>query len=1634
MKNRGLAAAFAAMAAFAAFANEAKTDSFKVHFVERATGPVVLDGKFDEADWKTAEPILDWGPTTFLRRKPAVMPETWIKYLWDDKYLYIAMRCGEEDFPEENMKIFRKNDYNKAQPVYARDCVEMHLDGNNDLHTKFQIWFAPTEEHQIFWYYDFGWGLLEDHDYGLNADWDYKVSVDDRGWQFEARLALAHFEMTGREGNICAAEPCRFRLMKHMKGVDGTDLGVTTRLWGWATQGGEHADTPRYGKLIFVGKRPKDLVDGLRCAYPDLDERKILVQTTTEYIVVEKGRVTRQAYVDKARAALAETQRLLDRTDALVKEPAPTGTYTWTTNGIAKQRAEFLALKERLGKAGGCDIGLLTEILDGTAKWNPMIDDGYWNTLKGLLRREEGKARHPVRLEPYDPKLPTLADEEKAWPDPATRRYPRVEWAKTLAEKSPKTLIVTDRYGEIDAYLLKDRLGLDADIYAQVSEPPSDGEDYWHEGLYTSRFRQRILENMLAKTKYDAMVFLGVTPQYWTSRLQCWMLERMYEGLDVVLVNNGWNHWEFNRLLKRDDELVRGGLRDFQDLRIFGEDFANRRLYESEPIAKRLPGVETGMVGKGRLTAYNPGKGQTYMVQANLSPCWWAYPDRAFDDEYCMAATVRAVMAGLGLRPPRRALEVTVGADGTAPAGKAFDAALTTTGPEPWKGTVRYLVRDTWGKVVQDGRNLSVALDAGEQHVSLAVKALPAGRYTVDAWLLGPNGGVMDFAFAAAQVADREGSLCNCNPSCRRVLPPAKFADVALAKSCFEANEKIVATVKIENAVKGMQVEATVRDVRKRAVIRERFDVAVSNGVARLALDPARLDHSCNFLETRLFLGRKTLAEGPVRPFYRHDPHHADYEIFADPAPFGGLVGDARDAFMQHFGVSLFQTYTPGTTFRGGNPVYRHWISGNQSDKGGSMSSPHYAKDLTTMYAREARALRSVNGHFLSLGDDSGDPRSFTPGSPDWLPPFLNLWEERFLRERERDPKLNIQTQMRDWFVKRGMPQRGGGNWHWGFEVPMQRGGFRDLLKARLSKADVADLVGCFQQAYQTVERFNRHNGMDVKGYNEITTNTIARLNPVAMPEFLNFQFWLRDRYGKDIAKLNAVWKSDWKDFFDVQDAFIDDQKFKRNFAPAVDRATFFEDNFIGQFRAIAGAVRSVDPSMGVGLCASTLGNAMPEVLEHLNTMGPYLGGEEIEVARCLPHVYLGETIGVYGGRLVPCPMREYQVYHGLFTGANFSWFWATCYALQGNLSALPERSRRQLETYREVTRGPAALTNRAKRQNDGIRILISRTAGRLEPLVAGQCTHAQARTSFARVIEDLGLQFDYITTHQVERGELASSHAKVLVLGCVQTFTPGELAQIRAFVRAGGKVLADVTPGIADNWGRLLEKPALEKDQYELLGFKPAIYTFLRGRGELGTMRTDTLKRFADWGIRPQFRTVNAKGEEVTNVEYSRFVRGAATYLGYEKIANSFETFPMKAFLKLEKPQWVYEVRSGRAYGFTDTVELELKGLDCLLFACLPAEAKPVTVEAPKAVRRGGTLHVKAQSSAQVLRFEMMPPDGYSEERFEPMVFRLPDTKDGAAECDFAIAWDEPYDGYTLIVTDVATGRSVSQKIKVTD
>jgi len=73
-------------------------------------------------------------------------------------------------------------------------------------------------------------------------------------------------------------------------------------------------------------------------------------------------------------------------------------------------------------------------------------------------------------------------------------------------------------------------------------------------------------------------------------------------------------------------------------------------------------------------------------------------------------------------------------------------------------------------------------------------------------------------------------------------------------------------------------------------------------------------------------------------------------------------------------------------------------------------------------------------------------------------------------------------------------------------------------------------------------------------------------------------------------------------------------------------------------------------------------------------------------------------------------------------------------------------------------------------------------------------------RDGWVRTIKDLGLQFDFVSSAQVEQGNLASGKYKVLILPLSLALSPSEIKNIKSFVQAGGVVISDAAAGLMDH------------------------------------------------------------------------------------------------------------------------------------------------------------------------------------------------------------------------------------------
>lgn len=91
-----------------------------VYLCRRTTGPIAIDGRLDEPDWRDAEPIslrlTDTGGPPHQR--------TEVRALWDDRYLYVGFYCLDSD-------VWATISERDGQ-LWDEEVVEVFIDDDHD--------------------------------------------------------------------------------------------------------------------------------------------------------------------------------------------------------------------------------------------------------------------------------------------------------------------------------------------------------------------------------------------------------------------------------------------------------------------------------------------------------------------------------------------------------------------------------------------------------------------------------------------------------------------------------------------------------------------------------------------------------------------------------------------------------------------------------------------------------------------------------------------------------------------------------------------------------------------------------------------------------------------------------------------------------------------------------------------------------------------------------------------------------------------------------------------------------------------------------------------------------------------------------------------------------------------------------------------------------------------------------------------------------------------------------------------------------------------------------------------------------------------------------------------------------------
>ena len=290
------------------------------------------------------------------------------------------------------------------------------------------------------------------------------------------------------------------------------------------------------------------------------------------------------------------------------------------------------------------------------------------------------------------------------------------------------------------------------------------------------------------------------------------------------------------------------------------------------------------------------------------------------------------------------------------------------------------------------------------------------------------------------------------------------------------------------------------------------------------------------------------------------------------------------------------------------------------------------------------------------------------------------------------------------------------------------------------------------------------------------------------------------------------------------------------NVSPWSDFRNFMDETFADGVKRAADICKAEDP---YALCA-TEGGQCPfafgwynyeQVVRAIDVIEPYNIGNNVEVIRSLnPAVIMISThgFGTVPGHALTEKERIAQkrqvrpIWWGLFHRHNAALIWDDNEAgnefvnmRTGKLTASAETFS---DTFHELRAGVGKLMINSTRKHDGIAIHYSQASiqahwlldnlkyAREWMLKSGGDSDSvcvAVRNSWTKLVEDVALQYNFVGKDGIAAGDLSSGEYKVFIMPQSVAVGVEEVQQIRAFVQAGGTLIADCRAADLDGQGR---------------------------------------------------------------------------------------------------------------------------------------------------------------------------------------------------------------------------------------
>lgn len=297
-----------------------------------------------------------------------------------------------------------------------------------------------------------------------------------------------------------------------------------------------------------------------------------------------------------------------------------------------------------------------------------------------------------------------------------------------------------------------------------------------------------------------------------------------------------------------------------------------------------------------------------------------------------------------------------------------------------------------------------------------------------------------------------------------------------------------------------------------------------------------------------------------------------------------------------------------------------------------------------------------------------------------------------------------------------------------------------------------------------------------------------------------------------------------------------------------------------------------------------------------------------------------------------------------------------------------------------------------------------------------------------------------FLTDRALAAGALDRDGDRALILPDTLALSAGAARAIRAFVAAGGSVLAQGRPGRFDAHGRRLAVPRLAA-----LFAPAAASTSVPGRGAAillppaGSARD--LARIVTARAAPGVALAAAAGapddvERHRRVEMHRWQNGAVTILALQRAAVSAGSGAGETPMVLTLPRraYLYDLRTGTALGRRRRLRLRLDAVAPCLIAITARPLPALQLAAPQPLRRGETALLRigfarpSPAAAEVVHIAVLRPDGSLAEAYSGNLV----LRDGHGLWRVPLALNDAAGEWQVRATDRLSGSRVTRRLDV--